>query len=152
MWLKMAEVAKELGVSKDVVKYHRKSISDDFINWKNGEIYISPEGVKWIKSKLKKDTYHANFETYTRAKLKESTGMLDMIYELLQTKLIVEPALAKSSNQESLNLTQLIQEELTEEFIQWYCQHKQIDTWADWQYKFIYLNDFLDYLNRETDS
>ena len=34
MWLKMSEVAKELGVSKDVVKYHRRSISDDLIEKK----------------------------------------------------------------------------------------------------------------------
>lgn len=149
----MSEVAKELGVSKDVVKYHRRSISDDLIEKKDGEVYVSPEGVEWIKGKLKKDKYHANFEAYTRAKLKESTGMLHHIYDLLQTRLIVEPSLAKLSNEEqdqAIDLGQLIKTDIeSRDFITWYSQVQNIDEWADWRYRYILLADYLEYLEQK---
>lgn len=46
----MLEVAKELGVSKDVVKYHQRKMNTGESFRANGKIYITPAGVE--KSKM----------------------------------------------------------------------------------------------------
>ena len=46
----MLEVSKELGVSKDVVKYHQRKMNSNESFKANGKnIYITPAGVEKIK-------------------------------------------------------------------------------------------------------
>ena len=61
----MLEVAKELGVSKDVVKYHQRKMETDESYRANGKIYITPAGVEKIKNGLRKDKefYSVTFES-----------------------------------------------------------------------------------------
>ena len=61
----MLEVAKELGVSKDVVKYHQRKMDTDESYRANGKIYITPAGVEKIKNGLRKDKefYSVTFES-----------------------------------------------------------------------------------------
>ncbi|CRH85177.1 Uncharacterised protein [Chlamydia trachomatis] len=51
----MLEVSKELGVSKDVVKYHQRKMDFSETFRENGKIYITPTGVEKIKAGLRKD-------------------------------------------------------------------------------------------------
>ena len=51
----MLEVSKELGVSKDVVKYHQRKMNSNESFKANGKIYITPAGVEKIKNSLRKD-------------------------------------------------------------------------------------------------
>ena len=47
----MLEVSKELGVSKDVVKYHQRKMNSNEIFKAGGKIYITPAGEeksKWF--------------------------------------------------------------------------------------------------------
>lgn len=83
MWFKLLEIAKKLNVSKDVVKYHRKSLPEETIQKLDGEVYISDEGMELIRLKLKKDTYHENFEQYVRQSLRKLDQRLDMVNHLL---------------------------------------------------------------------
>ena len=70
----MLEVSKELGVSKDVVKYHQRKMdaSDSFKV--GGKIYITPSGIEKIKSGLRKakEFYSVTFES----------KLMSQIYEL----------------------------------------------------------------------
>ena len=50
----MLEVSKELGVSKDVVKYHQRKMNSNESFKANGKIYITPAGVEKIKNSLKR--------------------------------------------------------------------------------------------------
>lgn len=61
----MLEVSKELGVSKDVVKYHQRKMNSNESFKANGKIYITPAGVKKIKNSLRKDKefYSVTFES-----------------------------------------------------------------------------------------
>lgn len=61
----MLEVAKELGVSKDVVKYHQRKMDTGESFRANGKIYITPAGVEKIKNGLRKDKefYSVTFES-----------------------------------------------------------------------------------------
>lgn len=51
----MLEVSKALGVSKDVVKYHKKT-KLDISDWREvgGKVFISPQGIAKIKQSLRK--------------------------------------------------------------------------------------------------
>ena len=55
---------KELGVSKDVVKYHQRKMNSNESFKANGKIYITPAGVEKIKNSLRKDKefYSVTFE------------------------------------------------------------------------------------------
>jgi len=86
MWFKLLEIAQKLNVSKDVVKYHRKSLPEETIKKLDGEVYISEEGMELIRLKLKKDTYHENFEQYVRQSLRKLDQRLDMVNHLLLEK------------------------------------------------------------------
>lgn len=61
----MLEVSKELGVSKDVVKYHQRKMNGDDSFKANGKIYITPSGIEKIKAGLRKDKefYSVTFES-----------------------------------------------------------------------------------------
>ena len=61
----MLEVSKELNISKDLVKYHRKYLSESDWFLDKGKIMISVEGVEKIKGRLRKSpsSYSDGFET-----------------------------------------------------------------------------------------
>ncbi|RCW16106.1 hypothetical protein CAC02_10465 [Streptococcus gallolyticus] len=70
----MLEVSKELGVSKDVVKYHQRKMNSNESFKAGGKIYITPSGIEKIKSGLRKDKefYSVSFES----------KLMSQIYEL----------------------------------------------------------------------
>jgi len=128
MWLKMSEIAKELGVSKEVVKYHKRSLPEMVYKKVNDEILISPEGIATIKSKLKKETYNAHFETYVRKGLRSIEGELDtVIHLLLEQSHKVDQRLLEGLkmdlNRELKNLV------ATETFQRWYCDKENLNSW-----------------------
>ena len=51
-WKTLKEVAEELGISKDLVKYHRKNLNIFQVEQKDGVYRISPSGVDEIRSRL----------------------------------------------------------------------------------------------------
>lgn len=61
----MLEVSKELGVSKDVVKYHQRKLPANESFRAEGKIYITSAGVETIKGGLRKDKefYSVTFES-----------------------------------------------------------------------------------------
>lgn len=61
----MLEVSKELGVSKDVVKYHQRKMTSNESFKAGGKIYITPAGEEKIKNGLRKDKefYSVTFES-----------------------------------------------------------------------------------------
>lgn len=61
----MLEVSKELGVSKDVVKYHQRKMNSNESFKAGGKIYITPAGEEKIKNGLRKDKefYSVTFES-----------------------------------------------------------------------------------------
>lgn len=70
----MLEVSKELGVSKDVVKYHQRKMDTSDSFKVGGKIYITPSGIEKIKSGLRKDKsfYSVTFES----------KLMNQVYEL----------------------------------------------------------------------
>lgn len=69
----MLEVAKELGVSKDVVKYHQRKLNTSESFRMEGKIYITPAGVEKIKGGLRKDKefYSVTFESKLLSQIDE---------------------------------------------------------------------------------
>lgn len=61
-WKTMSEIAEELKISKDLVKYHRKKLDDDEVMSHRGVVYISASGVEKIKQGLRKENYSLGFE------------------------------------------------------------------------------------------
>ncbi|HFU4026397.1 TPA: hypothetical protein ACGO0F_002153 [Streptococcus suis] len=61
-WKTMSEVSKDLGISKDLVKYHKKNLPEEYWKMSEGKVYISEVGVEKIKGKLRKEKYEASFE------------------------------------------------------------------------------------------
>lgn len=56
-WKTLKEIAEELGVSKDLIKYHRKNLDVFQIEKVNGIYQIAPSGVEGIRSRLRKESY-----------------------------------------------------------------------------------------------
>ena len=75
----MSDIAGELGISKDLVKYHRKSLPASEI-WKapDGKVWISETGKNMIKSKLRKESYEKSFEENVLASLARIEWCLDL--------------------------------------------------------------------------
>lgn len=136
-WKKMSDIAKNLEVSKDVIKYHKKFIDKNEIMYENGQVLISDNGVDLIKKRLKKSKYNDSFEKYTRLKLKSIEDELKLIGESI------------THTQTDLGLLEQIRQELNEDFLSWYCQKEDIIVWADWRWKFVRLNDLLDFLKQK---
>ncbi|MBO0466513.1 hypothetical protein JZO73_03085 [Enterococcus plantarum] len=136
-WKKMSDIAKNLEVSKDVIKYHKKFIDKNEIMYENGQVFISDNGVDLIKKRLKKSKYNDSFEKYTRLKLKSIEDELKLIGESI------------THTQTDLGLLEQIRQELNEDFLSWYCQKEGIIVWADWRWKFVRLNDLLDFLKQK---
>ena len=82
-WKTLKEVAEELGISKDLVKYHRKNLDVFQIEKENGIYRISPSGVDEIRSRLRKESYDATFEEKVMRRLHMIEHQQELIYELL---------------------------------------------------------------------
>lgn len=128
MWLKMSEVAKELGVSKEVVKYHKRTLPTTDYQKVNGEIRISPEGIVTIQSKLRKETYNAHFETYVRKGIRSIEGELEtVIHLLLEQSLKVN---RRPLDNVSLDLTDDLKTlMMNDRFQRWYCDKNNLASW-----------------------
>lgn len=155
----MSNIAKELGVSKDVIKYHKKSLPDATLRRsERNEILISEEGIEQIKKRLKKDTYTDNFETFVRKELRELNGKADLYYDFLLHRLgspepeiiTIPPVNPTIKNSEHSALLEYFyinpREALGQPFIEFYCQKREdIDSWADWRWDFVTLPDLEEY-------
>lgn len=75
----MSDIAEELGISKDLVKYHRKRLPASEI-WKapDGKVWISETGKNIIKGKLRKESYEKTFEENVLASLARIEWNLDL--------------------------------------------------------------------------
>lgn len=149
----MSEIAKELGVSKDVIKYHKKSLPDEEWGWNNEEqIIISPDGVDFIKSRLQKKRYEANFEKYTRDKLRMIERRLEHLDEFLLKKLVFEKEI-DSEIEKDLTFTVDFKEFLGDDFTSWYTKQKDdIHKWEDWRWEFVKISEiqlYFDYKNKK---
>ena len=78
-WKTMLEVAKELGITKSLVRYHRQKLENIDIKKQGGVTYISPQGVMKIKSFLRSTDYDESFETIVK-------NQLSLIQELLMSR------------------------------------------------------------------
>lgn len=85
----MLEVAKELGVSKDVVKYHKRKLADDDWISHDGIVYIFETGVEKIRSGLRKDEsmYSRGFESAVIDRLVELEIKQVIEFENLRKKI-----------------------------------------------------------------
>lgn len=81
----MLEVAKQLEVSKDVIKYHRKKLTDEDYIFVKGQYYILDNGIKKIQGQLRKDKglYSNGFESNVIARLVEIEMSLIMAHDKL---------------------------------------------------------------------
>ena len=61
-WKTMSEIAEELKISKDLVKYNRKKLDSNDVMNHRGLVYISASGVEKIKQGLRKENYSLGFE------------------------------------------------------------------------------------------
>lgn len=162
-WKKMSVIAKELGVSKDVVKYHKKSLNEDDWGWDDDQIVISPNGVDFIKSRLQKKSYEANFEKYTRDKLRIIERRLEHLDEFLVKKLVIEKEidvpveipLLDSDPEKELVFTGDFKRFLGDDFTSWYTDQKNdMDKWDDWRWDFVKISEiqlYFDYKNGKCD-
>lgn len=82
-WKTLKEVAEELGISKDLVKYHRKNLDVFQIEKENGIYRISPSGVEEIRSRLRKKSYDATFEEKVIRHLHMIEHQQELMYKLL---------------------------------------------------------------------
>ncbi|WP_159560548.1 hypothetical protein [Streptococcus halichoeri] len=82
-WKTLREVAEELGISKDLVKYHRKNIGLFQMEKVDGVYRISPSGVEEIRSRLRKESYDATFEEKVIRRLRMIEQQQELMYNLL---------------------------------------------------------------------
>lgn len=74
----LSMLAREFGTSKDVMKYHRKHLSDDFIRKDDkGVVWVSETGKSIIQGKLRKEDYSPNFEQEVLQGLRRLEWLLD---------------------------------------------------------------------------
>ena len=75
----MSDIAGELGISKDLVKYHRKSLpASEIRKAPDGKVWISETGKNMIKGKLRKESYEKSFEENVLASLARIEWCLDL--------------------------------------------------------------------------
>lgn len=82
-WKTLKEVAEELGISKDLVKYHRRNLNIFQMEKVNGIYRISPSGVEEIRSHLRKESYDATFEEKVICRLHMIEHQQELMYKLL---------------------------------------------------------------------
>lgn len=87
-WKTLKEVAEELRISKDLVKYHRKNLGLFQIEKVDGVYRISPSGVEEIRSRLRKESYDATFEEKVLRRLQMIEQQQELMYNLLLETLI----------------------------------------------------------------
>lgn len=74
----LSMLAREFGTSKDVMKYHRKHLPDDFIRKDDkGVVWVSETGKSIIQGKLRKEDYSPNFEDEVLKGLRRLEWLLD---------------------------------------------------------------------------
>lgn len=74
----LSMLAREFGTSKDVMKYHRKHLSDEFIRKDDkGVVWVSETGKSIIQGKLRKEDYSPNFEQEVLQGLRRLEWLLD---------------------------------------------------------------------------
>ncbi|MEY8462564.1 hypothetical protein [Streptococcus merionis] len=81
-WKTLKEVAEELGISKDLIKYHRKHLEPLDLVKENGQYYISPARVETIRSHVRKESCDATFDaalTNDRATARSDVQSLDLV-------------------------------------------------------------------------
>lgn len=61
-WKTMLEVARDLGVSKRVIKYHKEKLSSADKRVENGVIVISPRGIEQLSRFVRPKEYTQGFE------------------------------------------------------------------------------------------
>ncbi|GFK31876.1 UNVERIFIED_CONTAM: hypothetical protein KB573_10300 [Streptococcus canis] len=82
-WKTLKEVAEELRISKDLVKYHRKNLGLFQMEKVDGVYRISPSGVEEIRSRLRKESYDATFEEKVLRRLQMIEQQQELMYNLL---------------------------------------------------------------------
>lgn len=82
-WKTLKEVSEELGISKDLVKYHRRHLDQFQVKRDKGVYRISPSGVEDIRSRLRKDSYDVTFEEKVTRRLRMIELQQEVIYNLL---------------------------------------------------------------------
>lgn len=82
-WKTLKEVAEELRISKDLVKYHRKNLGLFQMEKVDGVYRISPSGVEEIRSRLRKESYDATFEEKVLCRLRMIEQQQKLMYNLL---------------------------------------------------------------------
>lgn len=80
-WKTMFELAKSLGISKNLVRYHRSKLSDEDVKKENGVTYISPRGVEKIRNFLRKADPAISFEESVLEKLESIQSILKNSYQ-----------------------------------------------------------------------
>ncbi|MQW24103.1 hypothetical protein FVP43_11545 [Lactococcus sp. dk322] len=74
----LSELAREFGTSKDLMKYHRKSLPEsEHFKDSRGVIYISEVGKSMIQSRLTKKEYSPEFQKQVLQKLNEIEWKID---------------------------------------------------------------------------
>ena len=82
-WKTLKEVADKLGISKDLVKYHRRNLDIFQMEKVNGVYRISPSGVEEIRSRLRKESYDITFEEKVMHRLHMIECQQELMYKLL---------------------------------------------------------------------
>lgn len=136
-WKTMLEVAKELGITKSLVKYHRQKLQSGEVKVENGLTFISPQGVSKIKSFLRSVDYSEEFETVIQ-------NQLNVIQELL-INLQTSPRSEKKTTKEKIeNFTKfLIENSDTKEVLE-ILQKQSVGTFESELYFLL-----LDYVERK---
>lgn len=82
-WKTMVEVAKELEVSKDLVKYHKGKMPSEYWRFAERKVLISPEGVEYIRGRLRKEKYDITFEEQLLSRVRVLEQYVNTNYHLL---------------------------------------------------------------------
>lgn len=85
-WTTLLEASKNLGISKDLIKYHKSKINPEYVVKKEGIIYISNLGVDEIRTRLRKTEYATPFEEAVMNRLVEIELKLLNIQNTLDTR------------------------------------------------------------------
>lgn len=83
-WVTLLEASKILGISKDLIKYHKNKINPEYVVKRNGTFYISELGVEEIRTRLRKTEYANPFEGAVMNRLVEIELQLGHIIRTLE--------------------------------------------------------------------
>lgn len=166
----MSELAHLLGVSKDVIKYHRKKLPEEVISKnEHGMVVISEEGVEIIRGKLRNKDYSAEFKKTTLRHLEAIRGEFDPSAQLFRSLSAIEEALGINSSVVKVSLEDLVKlrqpktgrtpekslldqlDELIEDedFQNWYRKKKWYSKWDPFLAEMIKLVDVREYFEQK---